>query len=200
MTIAVSPAEIRGTKLPAESSKRSNKAVWAEGVLPYYCAAETVIARSGPMSASRNDGSFLRAGAPDRGVRPAANEPILCRGKFVLPPAACARWAHAGCQKATRSSPLSGGELRVAFCESFAFTVKCQRPAPGGLSGADANKFPCAIHIIVHCGAPKSAWEFIQRFLKAMPHNRARALGERFCSQSRFGKWRNALCISHFPN
>ena len=28
----------------------------------------------------------------------------------------------------------------------------------------------------------------------------ARAGSERFCSQARFGKWRNTVCISHFSN
>ena len=28
----------------------------------------------------------------------------------------------------------------------------------------------------------------------------ARAGNERFCSQARFGKWRNTVCISHFSN
>ena len=39
-----------------------------------------------------------------------------------------------------------------------------------------------------------------QEIVKAIPHNRTRVLGERFCAQSKYGKRRNTLCISLFPN
>ena len=34
----------------------------------------------------------------------------------------------------------------------------------------------------------------------AIPHNLARRLSQDFCPNSKFGKWRNPLCISHFSN
>ena len=40
---------------------------------------------------------------------------------------------------------------------------------------------------------------FIQR-LRAIPHNLARRLTQDFCPNSKFRKWRNTLCISHFWN
>ena len=34
----------------------------------------------------------------------------------------------------------------------------------------------------------------------AAPHNSARSLRQDFCSNSKFRKWRNTVCISHFRN
>ena len=39
-----------------------------------------------------------------------------------------------------------------------------------------------------------------QRFFQAAPHNSARSLRQDFCSNSKFRKWRNTVCISHFRN
>ena len=36
--------------------------------------------------------------------------------------------------------------------------------------------------------------------IKAAPHNSARSLRQDFCSNSKFRKWRNTVCISHFRN
>ncbi len=36
--------------------------------------------------------------------------------------------------------------------------------------------------------------------VKAAPHNSARSLGKDFCSNSKFRKWRNTVCISRFRN
>ena len=35
---------------------------------------------------------------------------------------------------------------------------------------------------------------------KATPHNSARSLSQNFCPNSKFQKWRNTVCISHFWN
>ena len=35
---------------------------------------------------------------------------------------------------------------------------------------------------------------------RAAPHNSARSLRQDFCSNSKFRKWRNTVCISHFRN
>ena len=35
---------------------------------------------------------------------------------------------------------------------------------------------------------------------KATPHNSARSLSQNFCPNSKFRKWRNTVCISHFWN
>ena len=40
---------------------------------------------------------------------------------------------------------------------------------------------------------------FIQR-LRAIPHNLTRRLSQDFCPNSKFRKWRNTVCISHFWN
>ncbi len=37
-------------------------------------------------------------------------------------------------------------------------------------------------------------------FIKAAPHNSARSLSQNFCPNSKFQKWRNTVCISHFWN
>ena len=37
-------------------------------------------------------------------------------------------------------------------------------------------------------------------YLRATPHNSARSLRQDFCSNSKFRKWRNTVCISHFRN
>ena len=37
-------------------------------------------------------------------------------------------------------------------------------------------------------------------FIKAAPHNSARSLSQNFCPNSKFRKWRNTVCISHFWN
>ena len=36
--------------------------------------------------------------------------------------------------------------------------------------------------------------------VRATPHNSARSLRQDFCSNSKFRKWRNTVCISHFRN
>ena len=36
--------------------------------------------------------------------------------------------------------------------------------------------------------------------IRAAPHNSARSLRQDFCSNSKFRKWRNTVCISHFRN
>ena len=35
---------------------------------------------------------------------------------------------------------------------------------------------------------------------RAAPHNSSRSLRQDFCSNSKFRKWRNTVCISHFRN
>ena len=35
---------------------------------------------------------------------------------------------------------------------------------------------------------------------KAAPHNLTRRLSQDFCSNSKFEKWRNTVCISHFSS
>ena len=42
--------------------------------------------------------------------------------------------------------------------------------------------------------------ENITTDFKATPHNSARSLRQDFCSNSKFRKWRNTVCISHFRN
>ena len=42
--------------------------------------------------------------------------------------------------------------------------------------------------------------DLIILFLKAAPHNSARSLSQDFCSNSKFRKWRNTVCISRFRN
>ena len=39
---------------------------------------------------------------------------------------------------------------------------------------------------------------FCGGFLQAAPRNSARSLSQDFCSNSKFQKWRNTVCISHF--
>ena len=36
--------------------------------------------------------------------------------------------------------------------------------------------------------------------IRATPHNSARSLSQNFCPNSKFRKWRNTVCISHFWN
>ena len=43
-----------------------------------------------------------------------------------------------------------------------------------------------------------SKWHWI--CTRAAPHNSARSLRQDFCSNSKFRKWRNTVCISHFRN
>ena len=50
---------------------------------------------------------------------------------------------------------------------------------------------------------PKKASEEVietSKEIKAAPHNSARSLRQDFCSNSKFRKWRNTVCISHFRN
>ena len=51
-----------------------------------------------------------------------------------------------------------------------------------------------------HPKIKKEASEVSSEFPKEALIKSARAGSERFCSQARFGKWRNTLCISHFSN
>ena len=41
---------------------------------------------------------------------------------------------------------------------------------------------------------------FFHGEIRALPHNLASAFGERFYSKTKFGKRRNTVCISSFPN
>ena len=53
----------------------------------------------------------------------------------------------------------------------------------------------CSVTVLPHrevrCGSD---------FFQAAPHNSARSLRQDFCSNSKFRKWRNTVCISHFRN
>ena len=51
----------------------------------------------------------------------------------------------------------------------------------------------CRVHFsLLPCSIPHS--------FMAAPHNSARSLRQDFCSNSKFRKWRNTVCISHFRN
>ena len=42
--------------------------------------------------------------------------------------------------------------------------------------------------------------EHFNHIFKATPRNSARSLSQNFCPNSKFRKWRNTVCISHFWN
>ena len=47
---------------------------------------------------------------------------------------------------------------------------------------------------------PTIKGSIVYRNVRAAPHNSARSLRQDFCSDSKFRKWRNTVCISHFRN
>ena len=53
----------------------------------------------------------------------------------------------------------------------------------------------------VDCLTPPAAWySGCSSFFRATPRNSARSLSQNFCPNSKFRKWRNTVCISHFWN
>ena len=59
----------------------------------------------------------------------------------------------------------------------------------------------CRPHIYSREGfQPTIKGSIVYRNVRAAPHNSARSLRQDFCSNSKFRKWRNTVCISHFRN
>ena len=59
----------------------------------------------------------------------------------------------------------------------------------------------CRPHVYSREGfQPTIKGSIVYRNVRAAPHNSARSLRQDFCSNSKFRKWRNTVCISHFRN
>ena len=59
----------------------------------------------------------------------------------------------------------------------------------------------CRPHIYSREGfQPTIKGSIVYRNVRAAPHNSSRSLRQDFCSNSKFRKWRNTVCISHFRN
>ena len=93
--------------------------------------------------------------------------------------------------------------LRVHF---YGYSLTCGDSSPRGrakglyptLRSILARKWSVSLPTrSIHCF---TATHQRGSFLRAAPHNSSRSLRQDFCSNSKFRKWRNTVCISHFRN
>ena len=82
----------------------------------------------------------------------------------------------------------------AVLCDIFAGCVGMRR---------DLVRLPQCAYLVRgdrHSGSPCKADHGKEFCSWAAPHNSARSLRQDFCSNSKFRKWRNTVCISHFRN
>ena len=88
-------------------------------------------------------------------------------------------------------------------CSCLGKNIK-KKPAQGALPKSRPPKNPPAASPEASQNIPaRYGWfhrKCPDRIIREALIKSARAGSERFCSQARFGKWRNTLCISHFSN
>ena len=73
--------------------------------------------------------------------------------------------------------------------------------APAVLGMVDAAEACLILEHKAHFSTPPvEIFQLTDGGFKATPHNLTRRLSQDFCPNSKFEKWRNTVCISHFSN